>query len=207
MDAAAPLLCAGITTYSPLRHFGLVRGCPPAALLTALDARLPPGTDGSLPVAAKSRCCPAIPALSTPPCPRLPCPALQDKPGTKVGVIGLGGLGHMAVKLAKAFGCEVRRAACNPPASWVPACRWVPAKQPARRPNNLPACMHSAIHHFKRSEACSQSLLSSPAPASPACLHPPAFFLLVCQRRSPSSPPHPPRRRRPAPAWGQTTLL
>jgi D-arabinose 1-dehydrogenase-like Zn-dependent alcohol dehydrogenase len=24
MDAAAPLLCAGITTYSPLRHFGLV---------------------------------------------------------------------------------------------------------------------------------------------------------------------------------------
>jgi D-arabinose 1-dehydrogenase-like Zn-dependent alcohol dehydrogenase len=25
MDAAAPLLCAGITTYSPLRHFSLVR--------------------------------------------------------------------------------------------------------------------------------------------------------------------------------------
>lgn len=31
-----------------------------------------------------------------------------DKPGTKVGVVGLGGLGHMALKLAKAFGCEVR---------------------------------------------------------------------------------------------------
>ena len=52
LDAAAPLLCAGITTYSPLRHFGA-------------------------------------------------------KPGTKVGVVGLGGLGHMAVKFARAMGCEV----------------------------------------------------------------------------------------------------
>ncbi|KAF5769301.1 putative oxidoreductase [Helianthus annuus] len=53
LDAGAPLLCAGITTYSPLRYFGL------------------------------------------------------DKPGTKVGVVGLGGLGHVAVKMAKAFGAEV----------------------------------------------------------------------------------------------------
>ncbi|KAI7733865.1 hypothetical protein M8C21_003389 [Ambrosia artemisiifolia] len=53
LDAGAPLLCAGITTYSPLRHFGL------------------------------------------------------DKPGVKVGVVGLGGLGHLAVKFAKAFGAEV----------------------------------------------------------------------------------------------------
>ncbi|XP_076906501.1 8-hydroxygeraniol dehydrogenase-like [Bidens hawaiensis] len=53
LDSGAPLLCAGITTYSPLRHFGL------------------------------------------------------DKPGTKVGVVGLGGLGHVAVKFAKAFGAEV----------------------------------------------------------------------------------------------------
>lgn len=30
-----------------------------------------------------------------------------DKPGLKVGVVGLGGLGHMAVKMAKAFGCHV----------------------------------------------------------------------------------------------------
>ncbi|KAI7844740.1 hypothetical protein COHA_001624 [Chlorella ohadii] len=60
MDAAAPLLCAGITTYSPLRHFGL------------------------------------------------------DKPGKKVGVVGLGGLGHMAVKLAKAFGCEVTVISTSP---------------------------------------------------------------------------------------------
>ncbi len=52
LDAAAPLLCAGITTYSPLRHFGV-------------------------------------------------------KPGDKVAVVGLGGLGHMAVKLAVAMGAEV----------------------------------------------------------------------------------------------------
>ncbi|KAL8132745.1 mannitol dehydrogenase-like [Apium graveolens] len=53
LDSGAPLLCAGITTYSPLRHFGL------------------------------------------------------DKPGTKVGIVGLGGLGHVAVKIAKAFGAHV----------------------------------------------------------------------------------------------------
>lgn len=50
--AAAPLLCAGITTYSPLREFGA-------------------------------------------------------GPGTRVGVVGLGGLGHMAVKIARAMGAEV----------------------------------------------------------------------------------------------------
>ncbi len=49
---AAPLLCAGITTYSPLRHWGA-------------------------------------------------------GPGKKVGVVGLGGLGHMAVKLAHAMGAHV----------------------------------------------------------------------------------------------------
>ncbi|KAG8377984.1 hypothetical protein BUALT_Bualt08G0090600 [Buddleja alternifolia] len=52
-NLGAPLLCAGITTYSPLRHFGL------------------------------------------------------DKPGLHVGVVGLGGLGHVAVKFAKAFGTKV----------------------------------------------------------------------------------------------------
>ena len=52
LEAIAPLLCAGITTYSPLRHWKV------------------------------------------------------DK-GTKVGVLGLGGLGHMAVKLAVAMGAEV----------------------------------------------------------------------------------------------------
>ncbi len=52
LAAAAPLLCAGITTYSPLRHW-------------------------------------------------------KTKQGDKVGVVGLGGLGHMAVKLAAAMGAEV----------------------------------------------------------------------------------------------------
>jgi uncharacterized zinc-type alcohol dehydrogenase-like protein len=51
--AAAPLLCAGVTTFSPLRHF-------------------------------------------------------EVEEGDVVGVIGLGGLGHMAVKLAKAMGAEVK---------------------------------------------------------------------------------------------------
>lgn len=54
LDAAgtAPLLCAGITTYSPLRHWNV-------------------------------------------------------RKGQKVGVVGLGGLGHMAVKFANAFGARV----------------------------------------------------------------------------------------------------
>ena len=52
LAGAAPLLCAGITTYSPLRHWGVTKG-------------------------------------------------------KKVGVVGLGGLGHMAVKLAHAMGAHV----------------------------------------------------------------------------------------------------
>jgi uncharacterized zinc-type alcohol dehydrogenase-like protein len=52
LAATAPLLCAGITTYSPLKHWNV-------------------GT------------------------------------GQKVGIVGLGGLGHMGVKLAKAMGAEV----------------------------------------------------------------------------------------------------
>ncbi|MGE4432186.1 MAG: NAD(P)-dependent alcohol dehydrogenase [Sphingobium sp.] len=52
LEKAAPLLCAGITTYSPLRTWGV-------------------------------------------------------GPGSRVGVIGLGGLGHMAVKLADALGAHV----------------------------------------------------------------------------------------------------
>jgi alcohol dehydrogenase (NADP+) len=52
LDAAAPLLCAGITTYSPLHHW-------------------------------------------------------NAGPGKRVAVVGLGGLGHMAVKIAHAMGAEV----------------------------------------------------------------------------------------------------
>ncbi|OQD53749.1 alcohol dehydrogenase [Streptomyces phaeoluteigriseus] len=52
LDVAAPLLCAGITTYSPLRHW-------------------------------------------------------NAGPGKKVAVLGMGGLGHMGVKIAHALGAEV----------------------------------------------------------------------------------------------------
>ncbi len=52
LDSAAPLLCAGITTYSPIRHFGV-------------------------------------------------------KAGDRVAIVGLGGLGHMGVKFAKALGAHV----------------------------------------------------------------------------------------------------
>jgi uncharacterized zinc-type alcohol dehydrogenase-like protein len=52
LPAVAPLLCAGITTYSPLRHW-------------------------------------------------------KVGPGKKVGIVGLGGLGHMGLKFAHSFGAEV----------------------------------------------------------------------------------------------------
>ncbi len=52
LDVAAPLLCAGITLYSPLRHWGA-------------------------------------------------------GPGTRVAIVGLGGLGHLGVKIAAAMGAEV----------------------------------------------------------------------------------------------------
>jgi uncharacterized zinc-type alcohol dehydrogenase-like protein len=52
LAAVAPLLCAGITTWSPLRHWG-------------------------------------------------------TGPGKKVGIVGIGGLGHMGVKLAHALGAHV----------------------------------------------------------------------------------------------------
>ncbi|KAE8010479.1 hypothetical protein FH972_006847 [Carpinus fangiana] len=53
LDASAPLLCAGITVYSPLKYFGLT------------------------------------------------------EPGKHIGIVGLGGLGHLAVKFAKTFGAKV----------------------------------------------------------------------------------------------------
>jgi uncharacterized zinc-type alcohol dehydrogenase-like protein len=52
LAAAAPLLCAGITVYSPLKHWGAA-------------------------------------------------------PGKKVGILGIGGLGHLAIKIARAMGAEV----------------------------------------------------------------------------------------------------
>jgi uncharacterized zinc-type alcohol dehydrogenase-like protein len=59
LKGAAPLLCAGITTYSPLRHWKVGKG-------------------------------------------------------HKVGILGLGGLGHMAVKFAASFGAEVTMLSTSP---------------------------------------------------------------------------------------------
>ena len=59
LKGVAPLLCAGITTYSPLRHFRVGKG-------------------------------------------------------DRVGVIGLGGLGHMGIKFAKAFGAHVTMITTSP---------------------------------------------------------------------------------------------
>lgn len=59
LSGVAPLLCAGITTYSPLRHCGVSRG-------------------------------------------------------HRIGILGLGGLGHMGVKFASAFGAEVTVLSSSP---------------------------------------------------------------------------------------------
>ncbi|MGB0132619.1 NAD(P)-dependent alcohol dehydrogenase [Dokdonella sp.] len=59
LDRAAPLLCAGITVYSPLRHYGL-------------------------------------------------------KAGDNIAVVGLGGLGHMGVKIARAMGAKVTVLSTSP---------------------------------------------------------------------------------------------
>uniref|UniRef100_A0A0A9BF66 cinnamyl-alcohol dehydrogenase n=1 Tax=Arundo donax TaxID=35708 RepID=A0A0A9BF66_ARUDO len=60
LDQGAPLLCAGITVYSPMKYHGL------------------------------------------------------NTPGKHVGVLGLGGLGHVAVKFAKAFGMKVTVISSSP---------------------------------------------------------------------------------------------
>jgi alcohol dehydrogenase (NADP+) len=59
LEGVAPLLCAGITTYSPLRHWKVGKG-------------------------------------------------------HKIGILGLGGLGHMAVKFASSFGAEVTMLSSSP---------------------------------------------------------------------------------------------
>ncbi|KAL2503936.1 putative cinnamyl alcohol dehydrogenase 9 [Abeliophyllum distichum] len=61
MDAAAPLLCAGITVFTPLKDNNLL-----------------------------------------------------DSPGKRIGIVGLGGLGHVAVKFAKAFGHHVTVISTSP---------------------------------------------------------------------------------------------
>lgn len=61
MDSVAPLLCAGITVFSPLKDNGML-----------------------------------------------------GSPGKKMGVVGLGGLGHVAVKFGKAFGHHVTVLSTSP---------------------------------------------------------------------------------------------
>lgn len=60
LEGVGPLLCAGITVFSPVKYFGL------------------------------------------------------DKSGMHLGVVGLGGLGHLAVKFAKAFGMKVTVISTSP---------------------------------------------------------------------------------------------
>lgn len=60
LDAGAPLLCAGITVYSPMKYYGMT------------------------------------------------------EPGKHLGVAGLGGLGHVAVKFGKAFGLKVTVISTSP---------------------------------------------------------------------------------------------
>lgn len=60
MDGAAPLLCAGITVYSPMKQHNMMQ------------------------------------------------------PGKKLGVVGLGGLGHVAIKFAKAVGLHVTVISTSP---------------------------------------------------------------------------------------------
>jgi len=62
LDAAAPLLCAGITVYSPMKQHGMLLG----------------------------------------------------EAGRRLGVVGLGGLGHVAVKFGKAFGLHVTVISTSP---------------------------------------------------------------------------------------------
>lgn len=61
MDAAAPLLCAGITVFAPMKQHNML-----------------------------------------------------EAPGKKLGVVGLGGLGHVAVKFGKAFGLHVTVISTSP---------------------------------------------------------------------------------------------
>jgi len=136
--AAAPLLCAGITTYSPLRHW-------------------------------------------------------KVGPGQKVGVVGLGGLGHMGVKLAHAMGARVVLFTTSPDkaedAKRLGADEVVISRDPeamAARKNSLdfilntvaaPHDLDAYLALLKRDGA----MVLVGAPASP---HPsPAVFNLIMKRR------------------------
>ncbi|MGB3741386.1 MAG: NAD(P)-dependent alcohol dehydrogenase [Castellaniella sp.] len=139
LAAVAPLLCAGITTYSPLRHW-------------------------------------------------------KVGPGQKVGVVGIGGLGHMGIKLANAMGAHVvafttseskREAAKKLGAHEVVVSR-NPDEMAAHAASldfilNTVAAPHSLDPFFALLKRDGTMTLVG-APASP---HPsPAVFSLIARRRS-----------------------
>ena len=94
LAAAAPLLCAGITTYSPMHHWGVTRG-------------------------------------------------------QKVGIVGLGGLGHMGVKFAHALGAHTVLFTTSPNKKKTP-CVWARTKSsspvtPRKWPSTLSVLISSSM--------------------------------------------------------------
>ena len=139
LAAVAPLLCAGITTYSPLRHW-------------------------------------------------------KVGPGHKVGVVGIGGLGHMGVKLAHAMGAHV--VAFTTSASKRAAARALGADEVVVSPNADEMAAHSKSFDFILNTVAAPHDLDAflallkrdgamtlvGAPASP---HPsPNVFNLIMKRRT-----------------------
>ncbi|KAA6205428.1 MAG: NAD(P)-dependent alcohol dehydrogenase [Candidatus Tokpelaia sp.] len=138
MAAAAPLLCAGITTYSPLRHW-------------------------------------------------------KAGPGKKVGVVGLGGLGHMAVKLAAAMGADVSMITTSPnkkpDAQKLGAKHVIISKDAAEMQKaagtldliiDTVAAKHD-LDSYLRLLRLDGTLVQVGAPADPLAFH---VFTLIMQRRS-----------------------
>jgi uncharacterized zinc-type alcohol dehydrogenase-like protein len=139
LAAVAPLLCAGITTWSPLRHWNV-------------------------------------------------------GPGQKVGVVGIGGLGHMGIKLAHALGAHV--VAFTTSASKREAAKALGADEVVVSSNAEEMAAHAASLHFILNTVAAPHDLDAfiallkhdgtmtlvGAPATP---HPsPAVFPLILGRRS-----------------------
>ena len=139
LAGAAPLLCAGITTYSPMRRWGVTKG-------------------------------------------------------KKVGVVGLGGLGHMGVKFARALRGPRR---CLHHFTEQEGRRTAPRRRRSRR---LPQCRRDAearrqlrLHPRRRLRRSRHQRLSQPAPPrrqpypcrrAAQSLSPVAAFGLIVRRRS-----------------------
>jgi len=138
LAGAAPLLCAGITTYSPMRRWGVTKG-------------------------------------------------------KKVGVVGLGGLGHMGVKFAHAFGAHVVVFTTSPnkkeDALRLGADEVVVPATPTRCRSTLAASISSStpsppITTLTRISNSSAATPTSPSSARPRSLSPVAGMGLLFGRRS-----------------------